>query len=632
MTLLLATLSDEAVLITADGLSIVESFGAPGRTTLQKIVPIPLRPVAVAQCGGNFLKVTGRGELNLKRALSEWCATAFPQTVNDIAVNLNDWIRAVDSGYFTRSPSILWVAGFSKGNSRPEFYSVTEAGVEQDERLQLAAGAGADFLEGKDWSTHAEAWDIAVQRQKERGAWFFGGHRHQLQISPTRWVWLEEPAYGTLGIEGEILPPVDISAGEDIGDPRGCILAARDELQRELCRWAVKPNGQHPSSYRGAKEHWKGAWHPDWNLADRLIAVCDEVRFADPSDVSARDAQLYSAHVWHIVDALPSSIGVGGAFGQVRGDSNMCDEQEIDWAAVKVASQEYARSQGAPVVTENPDIPPIIYQYCGVDTFHAMLTNRHLWMTSVRHMNDSTEQSHFIEKAKKLLEELRQGPKPDSLYAQLLVQNVPWMELTAYACCFSKEGDLLSQWRAYAEDGAGFSVGFSTDWLKQQRRKYLPKHPLELLEVEYDDDRQLELATTCIRRYLGQVSGQNKTGRQAYSMWTITQLWTLSAACKHPSFQDEREVRLILAEIADPDSESEASRKTVGVSPLYHRQSGEQSIPYYKLSFSTDAIAEIRLGPKHRAAEDRTTLKEFLNTNGYDCDRIRLEPSQVPYR
>jgi len=119
-------------------------------------------------------------------------------------------------------------------------------------------------------------------------------------------------------------------------------------------------------------------------------------------------------------------------------------------------------------------------------------------------------------------------------------------------------------------------------------------------------------------------------GRQAIGMWWIGHLWALSAACKHPGFQEEKEVRLILAEITNPDYETEASRKTVGVSPLHHRLSGEQSIPYFKLPFSEDAIAEIRLGPKN--LENRIAIESFLKSNGYDCGRIRIEPSQVPCR
>jgi hypothetical protein len=311
-----------------------------------------------------------------------------------------------------------------------------------------------------------------------------------------------------------------------------------------------------------------------------------------------------------------------------RGVEDMSQEQDIDWAAVKAASQAYARSQGFPVITENPDIPAVIYRYCDAGAFRAMLANKQLWLTSVRHMNDSTEQTHFMEKARNVLAELRRGPEPDSLYIQLLLQNLDWMELTAYACCFSKRGDLLSQWCRYADDGGGFAVGFSVDWLKEQRHKYLPKHAMELLEVEYDEDRQRDLATTCIRRYLGQVRGLDSTGRQAVGMWWIAHLWALSAACKHPSFQEEHEVRLILAEISNPDSATEASRKKVGVSPPYHRQSGEQSIPYFTLPFSEDAIAEIRLGPKNR--EDRIAPETLLKSNGYDSSRIRIEPSKCP--
>ena len=115
-------------------------------------------------------------------------------------------------------------------------------------------------------------------------------------------------------------------------------------------------------------------------------------------------------------------------------------------------------------------------------------------------------------------------------------------------------------------------------------------------------------------------------------MWAIAQLWVLSAACKHPRFREEKEVRLILAEITNSDSETDASRATVGISSLYHRQSGEQSIPYFKLPFAADAIAEIRLGPKNCARQNPAEVETFLKTNGYDCSQIRIMPSESPYR
>lgn len=308
MTLLVATVSQEQVLLASDGLSIVESLNAPGRTTLRKVFPIPSRPIAIAQCGRNFLNTEARGEMSIGKAIAEWYDSELPQMARSVANCLEKWIREVDREYFTRSQSELWVAGYSVASCEPEFYRLTEKGVERRRHLQHAAGAGTEFLRGKNWSTHAEAWDIAMVGQKEQKRFVFGGCRHQLRITPTGWTWVENPTYGSLGVEGEILPLAGIPSGEKVADPRCSILSARDDLQAELRRRALKPNGKRPGTYGGAKEHWKANSYPDWSLTDRLIAVCDEARLAHPSDVSEHEALLYRIHIRQVIDLLPNPI------------------------------------------------------------------------------------------------------------------------------------------------------------------------------------------------------------------------------------------------------------------------------------------------------------------------------------
>jgi hypothetical protein len=45
--------------------------------------------------------------------------------------------------------------------------------------------------------------------------------------------------------------------------------------------------------------------------------------------------------------------------------------------------------------------------------------------------------------------------------------------------CLSEEGDLLSQWRGYAADATGFSIGFSKDSLMYLNRQKLPGFSLK---------------------------------------------------------------------------------------------------------------------------------------------------------
>lgn len=279
---------------------------------------------------------------------------------------------------------------------------------------------------------------------------------------------------------------------------------------------------------------------------------------------------------------------------------------------------------------EDPDVPPVVYHYCTVDAFRGILTSKQLWLSDVRFMNDATEQTHFIDMATDVLQDWPVGPDTD--FIKLLIKNFEWMRLTPYAFCFCEDGDLLSQWCRYPDDGNGFAVGFSSARLPQQRRKYAHRPPLLLSGVEYDAARQLKLATDCIHEYLKKVPGLNRAGRRDVSMWAIAKLWVLSALCKHFSFHEEKEVRLILVKVTHPESQVKTIRRKVGVSPICHRLRGTHKVPYFRLRFSEQAIAEIRLGPTNEQRDHRGNLEMFLKDNGYDIDHIRIETSKVPYR
>lgn len=60
----------------------------------------------------------------------------------------------------------------------------------------------------------------------------------------------------------------------------------------------------------------------------------------------------------------------------------------------------------------------------------------------------------------------------------------------------SEKGDLLSQWRAYAENGGGVSIGFSQAYfqkLGELRRDRSDPFNASLTKVEYEATRQKEL-------------------------------------------------------------------------------------------------------------------------------------------
>ena len=113
-------------------------------------------------------------------------------------------------------------------------------------------------------------------------------------------------------------------------------------------------------------------------------------------------------------------------------------------------------------------VPEIIYHYCSLVTMKSILESKTLRLSDITKSNDITEIKYCLE-----------GAIPEALrfaypgVTEELINNVMKaiqkddgeMSWTYYAICFSKESDQLSQWRAYADDGRGVSIGFDNNLL-----------------------------------------------------------------------------------------------------------------------------------------------------------------------
>jgi len=321
MTLLLTTVTESGILVTADGLSCATSLrGASGRATLQKIFPVPSRAVAIAQCGPNSLRVR-TGKTSLERWLSHLFERLDADDVITIARSVREGIQTDEvekerGNRFFNKDAYLWVMGYSVGESDPELFCVSNAGVRSlldGEALPFTTcmGAGADLLSGCEWRNHDEAWAHAMERQEKRDKPVFGGHKHRLFVTPRgcRWEESHEPMRGTLGL-GMTLKKWGVSPtiGASFNDPRGAILSLREALVESLRRRALRGNGKRPSKYGGAREHWKPDSQPNWDLTDQLVAACDDAELADPADVSQDDTQWYDALAGAVMKSLPPIV------------------------------------------------------------------------------------------------------------------------------------------------------------------------------------------------------------------------------------------------------------------------------------------------------------------------------------
>ena len=274
--------------------------------------------------------------------------------------------------------------------------------------------------------------------------------------------------------------------------------------------------------------------------------------------------------------------------------------------------------------------PKTLYHYCGEDAFSGILKSKEVWLSSADFTNDYTEGKLIVEKAKQHLEAARNEPFPNKL-RNALCANI----ITPFITCFSSESDLLSQWRGYANGGAGFAIGFSLQALVDECKKHPQvKNRISIDRVRYEEWEHDELLSNCLNNHFD----TDKNAREKGSDGVMGQLGQarddiqiLGGYCKNQGFREEAEYRILLRPANRFDPTTGGAVFDVGTSPLQIRLTGRGVVPYFALRFSEGAISRIVLGPKNWARENEDDLCLFLKANGYDAEKIEISRSQVTF-
>jgi hypothetical protein len=108
--------------------------------------------------------------------------------------------------------------------------------------------------------------------------------------------------------------------------------------------------------------------------------------------------------------------------------------------------------------------PPAIYHYTDGTGLRGILQAGKLWFTDIFNLNDPTELRHGFRPAIELLQaEAETGlPEMKQFANNVIAMLQGGIEEIAhfFVCCFSRSSDDLGQWRAYADNGRGFAIGF----------------------------------------------------------------------------------------------------------------------------------------------------------------------------
>lgn len=289
-----------------------------------------------------------------------------------------------------------------------------------------------------------------------------------------------------------------------------------------------------------------------------------------------------------------------------------------------------------------PNSEETIFHYCSAETLQAIATYGTLRFTDINMLNDAQEvrwaYSIFEEAATRLIKRLGvpdTAPEISISFIESIDEIISPMQLIAhpFITCFSLKGDLLGQWRAYADGGKGFAIGFNADSLKNQL-------PATFLRVLYDKEEQVrEMMGALVAIYLS-FEG-SKTDQRSRFFEDCVLLGTYMTAFKNPAFAEEAEIRAVhavsvkhqgsLAKFVDKggvvNGTEEVEATKVNFQVRDNHLVAYTDIPFCPLNMPSP-IKELILGPKNHSALGNLQL--FFGGLGYE--ELGLSKSEAPYR
>lgn len=264
----------------------------------------------------------------------------------------------------------------------------------------------------------------------------------------------------------------------------------------------------------------------------------------------------------------------------------------------------------------NKQEPHALYHYTNSAALVSIIQSRKIRLSARWHLNDPREGEDFA----KFLNEYVAAKCADEEKAKMAMDSLD--RLHFYVACFSEHGDLLSQWRAYAQDGEGMSIGFDRKYLFKclATQSEMVVRPVEYADSlkDLDSNGEAYTAFSTILKH-GTAPGDKVLQTLAKIRWAI----------KRKAYQEEKEYRLIFTS-ASPTSITAPLGKTTVKRQFFGAKTEVRD--YIEVEFDAAdwalLISEVIIGPKNRT--DLAVLQDFLGANGLPNTKVNI--STAHYR
>lgn len=269
-----------------------------------------------------------------------------------------------------------------------------------------------------------------------------------------------------------------------------------------------------------------------------------------------------------------------------------------------------------------------IYHYCPPKAFYEIMHSKCIWLSASNNTNDYSETRW----AERFFNEAIEQFDTDST-RQKLEKLQDFFHLNsplAHIASFSEEGDLLSQWRAYADNAHGVSIGFNLDYFEFKRAMPFMAETVDLTlgatNVSYDIQELREQLNEVVRQYLA-IEADDGNGLITAALY----LRYLCQTSKNPAFAEEREYRIIHTPLIASDHGGGIAIFG-NCSERKFRIVGNKLTSYFELDFSTIKklcpIDKIILGPKNQFSN--YDIQNFLAS--LNLGNIEIVRSNATYR